>query len=339
MIRKGIVPYAFFLVILLLILPVQAHVPLSDNGNNTLEGAVVVDNPEKTYVFYGNLHEPGEVAYYRFEMHSGDLLAISLMNSGKNSPVPDMIIFSPELAGQSGEIPAGVTIPDGFGVEIIRGQHLLVAEYEPFGPAAIFPVANYSHHVTNPGTYYVAIVSRTGDTPYSIATGDREEFSPAEWVTVPIGVIRTHLWEGQDIISLLAPFLAVTILGALLIVRREGKKGMHHQPAFWFAIIAGLCYLGGAAVTLVQMVRALAITGFSSGIVITLIFALIPVILSIIALRLTRTPEPWPVKVRISFGVIAVLGIIFWSGILIGPALTLIAAIIPDRTKAIPKNP
>jgi hypothetical protein len=87
------------------------------------------------------------------------------------------------------------------------------------------------------------------------------------------------------------------------------------------------------------MVRALAITGPSSGIVITLIIALIPVILSIAALRLARTPEPWPVKVRISFGVIAVLGIIFWSGILIGPVLALIAAILPDRTPAIPKNP
>jgi hypothetical protein len=59
MIWKDIVPYAFFLAILLLILPVQAHVPLGDTGNGTLAGAMVVDNPGKTYVFYGNLHEPG----------------------------------------------------------------------------------------------------------------------------------------------------------------------------------------------------------------------------------------------------------------------------------------
>ena len=339
MIRRGIVPYTFFLVILLLILPVQAHVPLGDTGNGTLAGAVVVDSPEKTYVHYGNLYEPGDVAYYRFEMHSGDLLAASLMNSGKNHPVPDMIILIPEHAKQPGEIPADVTIPDGYGAEIIRGQKPLAGEYEPFSPAVIFPVAKFTYRVTTPGTYYVAIVSQTGDTPYSIATGYREEFNPAEWVTVPVSVIRTHLWEGQDVISILAPFLAVTILGSLLVVRREGKKGVHHRPAFWFAIIAGLCYLGGAAVTLVQMVRALAITGPSSGIIITLIFPLIAVSLGLVALRLTRSPEPWPVKVRISFGVIAVLGIIFWSGILIGPALALIAAIIPDRTMTIPKSP
>jgi hypothetical protein len=337
MIRRGIVPYVFFL-ILLLIFPVQAHVPLSNTGNGTLEGAVVVDNPLKTYVFYGDIHEPDEVAYYRFDMHSGDLLAVSLMNSGKDSPVPDMIVLGPEQARQPGEIPADVTIPDGYGAEIVRGKKPLSAEYEPFGPAAIFPVANYSHRVTTSGTFYVAIVSQIGDTPYSIATGDREEFSPAEWVTVPIGVIRTHLWEGQDIISILAPFLAVTILGSLLIVRREGKKGTHHQPAFWLAIVAGLCYLGGAAVTLVQIVRALAITGLSSGIVITLFFALIAVSLGLAALRFTRTPEPWPGKVRILFGVIALLGIIFWSGMLVGPVLVLIAAIIPDRGPAILKK-
>jgi hypothetical protein len=173
-------------------------------------------------------------------MHSGELLAASLMNSGKNGPVPDMIVLSPEHTGRPGELPAEVTIPDGYRAKTIRGQKPLAAECEPFTPAAIFPVARYSNHITTPGIYYIAIVSQTGDTPYSIATGDREEFNPAEWVTVPISVIRTHQWEGQDIISILAPFLAVTILASLLTVRREGKKGVHHGPAFWLAIIAGL---------------------------------------------------------------------------------------------------
>lgn len=168
------------------------------------------------------------------------------------------------------------------------------------------------------------------DAPNSVSTGDREEFTPSEWMMVPINDINTHVWEGQDFLSILAPFLAVIILGLLLVVRREGKKGVHHGPAFWLAMIAGLCYLGGSAVTFVQMVRALGISGFSPGVFITLAFVLVPVILGMAALRFARTPAPWNPKVRIAFVAIAVLGIIFWSGLLVGPVLALAAAIVPD---------
>jgi hypothetical protein len=78
------------------------------------------------------------------------------------------------------------------------------------------------------------------------------------------------------------------------------------------------------------MVRAMAITGFSPGIVITLIFALVPVILGTAMLRLARKPAPWTWVARIELVVIAVLGTVFWAGLLAGPALALIAALIPD---------
>lgn len=177
-----------------------------------------------------------------------------------------------------------------------------------------------------------------GQVPAGSTDDDSRGFTLSAWVMVPVSDITTHLREGQDILSILVPFLAVLILGALLIVRREGKKGVPHRPAFWLATVAGLCYLGGAAVTMIQIFRARGITGFSSGIVIILVFAVLGVILGTAALRLTRTQEPWPLKTRISFMVIAVLGILFWSGLLIGPVLTLIAAVLPDRGPAITES-
>jgi hypothetical protein len=330
MMLRGMIPSVAIILILTLILPVQAHVPVSTMGNSTIEGAVVVDIPEKTYVFYGLLHGASDIDYYQLEMAAGDRLSVSLMNAGMDAPVPDLIILSPGQTSSDG-IPSEVDVPEGYGAEIIQGQKPHSGEYEPFSPAAIFPVANYSHRITMPGTYYVAVVSRNGDCAYSIATGYREEFQPAEWVMVPISVISIHTWEGQNIVSILAPFFAVTIIGFVLVMRRESRKGIRHQPAFWPAIVAGLCFLGGSAVTLVQMVRALGITGFSPGIVITLAFALIPVLLSIAALRLARLPEPWPLKIRIAFIVLGALGILFWAGFLIGPVFALIAAVVPDR--------
>ena len=54
---------------------------------------------------------------------------------------------------------------------------------------------------------------------------------------------------------------------------------MQNTLSVWIATIAGLCYLGGASIVLVQMVLALMVTGFSAGVFLTLFFALIPIIL------------------------------------------------------------
>lgn len=175
--------------------------------------------------------------------------------------------------------------------------------------------------------------------PAGTAIGDYGGVAPSEWVMVPVSDLTIHVGQGQSIFSVLAPFFAITILGFLLVVRREGRKGVTHHQGFWIATVAGLCYLGGAAVTLVQMVRTLIMSGFSNGVIVPLTFALITIALSMAALRFARTPEPWPVKVRITFGIIAGLGIIFWSGVLIGPALAMTAAIIPNGRPAILKSP
>ena len=104
---------------------------------------------------------------------------------------------------------------------MIKGQKPVTAEYEPFTPAAIFNVASYSKNITQPGTYYVAVVSPADETQYSIAVGYLEEFSVSEWILVPVSVINTHIWEGQSLIAILAPFLTIMILGLILIARRE----------------------------------------------------------------------------------------------------------------------
>jgi len=330
MIPRWLLP-VFFILLMVIILPGDAHVPISADNNNNLTTALSVEKPTKSYAIYGHLHDAGDVGYYQFNLNAGDQLKLSLMTTGFEAPVPDMVVMSPGNSGPLDNLSQTVDIPPGYRAELIKGQKPVTAEYEPFSPAAIFNVASYSKNITRPGTYYVAVISPADETQYSIAVGYLEEFSVSEWVLVPISVINTHLWEGQSIIAILAPFLAIIILGFILISRRERENKTKKPLSFWLATIAGLCYLGGAAIALVQMVRVLMVTGFSAGVIVTLILAFIPILLGIWALHIARSTFPLTKKDRFSLGIIGLLGLLFWAGLIIGPAIALIAALVPER--------
>jgi len=319
--------------ILCFALPVYAHVPVSADGNTDISTALAIEKPTKSYVMYGHLHEAGEVAYYQLRMNPGDRLVLSLTTPGYNETVPDMIVMSPGTAMSFEGLPQPVSVPQGYGAEIIRGEPPQKAEYEPFSPGAVFKSSSYSKEITAPGLYYLAVVRPADETRYSIATGYEEEFTPSEWVLVPINVISTHLWEGQSIITILTPFLAVVILGFVVIARREKRKGSPLTYFCWLATIAGLCYLGGAAIMLVQMVRAIAITGPSSSVSLTLVFAIIPIALGLWALRVGRSSSKRTIQDRGFLVLIAILGLVFWAGLVIGPVLAIGAAVIPESAK------
>jgi hypothetical protein len=314
---------------LVLIVPASGHVPVSADNNDNINAAFFLEKPIKSYAIYGHLHDAGEVAYYQFRMNAGDRLSLSLMTSGYNKPVPDLIVMSPGMQQPLDEIPSTISVPAGYGTEIIKGQKPLHAEYEPFSPGAIFKVATYSKEITTPGIYYVAVVSPADETRYSIAVGYLEEFSPGEWVLIPINVMSTHLWEGQSIIAILAPFLAVVVFGFIIIARREQRKGTNPRIAFWLTTVAGLFYMGGAAITVMQMIRAMGIAGPSPAIVLTLFFALIPIVLGLWALRIARSPAPRSLQDRIFLVLIGVLGLVFWAGLVVGPVIAFIAAVSP----------
>jgi hypothetical protein len=270
------------------------------------------------------------VGYYKFSLNTGDRLTLSLMTPGFGAPVPDMIVMSPGTSGNIEGLSQPVTVPFGYNAEVIKGQKPVTAEYEPFSPAAIFNVASYAKNITRPGTYYVAVISPADETQYSIAVGYLEEFSLFEWGLVPLNLVNTHIWEGQSIIAILAPFFAIIILGLLLIARRERDNRIKKPRSFWLATIAGLCYLGGACIVLVQMVRVLMVTGPSAGVIITLIFALIPLLLGVWALRIARSTSPQSKKDRLSLLIIGLLGLLFWAGLIIGPVIAFIAALVPE---------
>ncbi|MEI7857763.1 MAG: hypothetical protein WCH85_09700 [Methanomicrobiales archaeon] len=321
------------ILILCFALPVNAHVPVSTGGNTDIGAAFAIEKPIKSYVMYGQLHDAGEVAWYQLRMNPGERLVVSLMATGYNASIPDMVVMSPGNDFVPEGLPRQISIPQGYRAEIIKGGPPRSAEYEPFSPAAIFESASYSKEITTPGLWYLAVVSPVNDTRYSIATGYAEEFTLSEWVLVPINVLSTHIWEGQSFLALLSPFLAVVILGFVVISRRAKRKGSPLTYSCWLATIAGLCYFGGSAITAVQMVRAMAVTGPSSSVALTLVFVIVPVVLGIWALRMGRSLSERTLRDRAFLLLIAILGLVFWAGLVIGPVIAIGAAVIPERMK------
>jgi hypothetical protein len=319
------------LIILLVLLfagsiAVSGHVPIGTVSNEQLSTATKIPDPQKSFVIYSELHEGGEAQYYHFTMGKGQVLSGTMQVPGPDSMVPDLVVIGPGIIS-SGEAPSFVEIPPGSQAMIIRGSPPGPPSYEPFSPAAIYEVARFRTPITVDGDYYIAVFG-TGGGKYSLAPGFIEEFSPAEWIMVPISTISIHLWEGQSLAAILLPFAIVVIAGVFLVFSVQKRDKMPADLIAWAGSVSGLLYLGGAAITSVQAIRAVSIAGFSPSAIITLIFIAGPVILGIAAIRITLAKtDPKTPTWRKGAGMmgIGLLGLLSWAGLVFGPVLAMIS--------------
>jgi hypothetical protein len=170
------------------------------------------------------------------------------------------------------------------------------------------------------------------DTSYiPVTAGTDGIFSPVGWLSEPVMAITGYLQEGQSVIGILAPFLAIVVLGIVLVARREQKKGRRQPLVFWLATIAGLTCLGGASITFVQMFRAFSVPGAHPINILPPVLAVAGIILGTLAMRTARSPSPGSVNNRIFLIAMGFLGLVFWSGLFIGPILLFGAAAVPIR--------
>jgi hypothetical protein len=61
-----------------------------------------------------------------------------------------------------------------------------------------------------------------------------------------------------------------------------------------------------------------------------LFFALVSIMLVIWALRVARSTTLFSIKDRLSPGIIGLLGLLFWAGIITGPGIAFFAAMAPE---------
>ena len=316
----------------------SAHAPMSVGSNEDPANATVFLEPEKSYVLYTELPGDDHAQYYRFPLKAGQRLYGSLQVPGPGSLIPDLAIIGPGIA-PSDTVPPFVEVPDGSGAMIIRGEPPGAPPYEPFTPQAIHEVGRFDLTVPTDGDYYLAVFG-PGGARYSLAPGYVEEFTVDEWLLIPWSVVSIHLWEGQSFAYIFAPLVVVVLGGLALFVLQRRRWGPWPDLPGRLILVAGLLYLGGAAMTGLQVVHAVQRAGWDSGVVLTLAFIAGPVLLGayavLLGVRAPAAPSVWRGAAMIGIGL---LGLALWAGLLAGPVLAVAGGVLALAGYAAAKGP
>ncbi|UCF50628.1 MAG: hypothetical protein JSU91_03870 [Thermoplasmatales archaeon] len=319
------------LITLIFIFNAVAHVPISGGDNNTLETAIKVNEPEKSWAIYDDIHEPGKAIYYKVQMKNGQRLKISLFTP-KEGFTPGIVVMGADLTSQ-GTLPSEVEVPDGYYAMVFEGEKPNKKEYEPFTPASYYFTADVDTNIDSAGTYYIAVFDESNYGKVGIAIGFIETFSIAEWLLIPVDTINIHLWEGQNIALILAPLYLTIIIGIIILFYRI-KKEHKLQLSIYSMIVmfAALLFIGSGLMIVMQMINALAISSSGSSAIITLIFAILPIILGIFLVRASiKITKELKNKERAILLILGILGLVFWSGLIIGPILAIIVSFLPIK--------
>jgi hypothetical protein len=103
-------------------------------------------------------------------------------------------------------------------------------------------------------------------------------------------------------------------------------------PAAFTGFAAGLLYLGSGAATLFQTAIALLLAPAGTAVLVTLVFAMIALGAGAAAVSISaHSSDPTPRRFRVLMAVIGIAGIAAWAGLILGPVLAFVSALIPDR--------
>ncbi len=324
-----------FLLFILLLLPVRiviAHAPDKPSENESLATAYTISNPAKSWAIYAELHEGGEAQYYKFDLSQNERLLVQLFvpTSEKSGFVPNLVIMGPGITSQDA-LPEYVETVEGVGILLLEGQRSSSPTYEPFTPSSFYELARSDWEVSAGGTYHVAVYDPSQGGRYGLAIGYREEYGLDEWILIPIEVIGIHQWEGQSLLFVIAPMLVTLAIGFAFILLK--RPAMLREFLSGIGLLVGILYLGSGFMILTQMILALRNATPDLGVVLTSVFILIPILLALAIFRLTINRKQVTNRVRVYIAILGVLGLFTWTGLLIGPALALIASLVPFSQK------
>jgi hypothetical protein len=328
-------PRNLCLVLLLILLlsaahDVFAHAPDKPTDNESLATAYTISDPIKSWAIYAELHEEKEAQYYKFDMAQNERLFAMLFvpTSKDNKFMPSLVVMGPGITSQD-VLPEYLETVDGEGVMLLEAERPSKPTYEAFTPSSYYYLASLDQEVSAAGTYHIAVYESSRGGRYGLAIGYREEFGLDEFVKIPIDVIGIHQWEGQSLLFIFAPLLATLAIGfTLLILKRPAAL----RTLFGgIGVSAGLLYLGSGLIMSTQMILALTTATPDVTVVLTVIFILIPILLSIAIFRLTTKGKEVTNRARFSMAILGALGLFAWAGILIGPVLALLTSILPSK--------
>jgi hypothetical protein len=322
---KRVLGIGFIIILsLILFLPsVLGHVPVDSEDNTSLEGAQEITEPQKSWAIYDELDHEEEGKYYFVNLKEGERLYVSLLTPDEGDFAPNLLIMGPGL-GFNDTVAHFVEVEEGLDRILLEGERG-DASYEPFTPAANFPITEFDQDVNESGRYYIVVFSEESHGRFILAVGYQESFSLVEWLKIPLDLINIYLWSGHSPLIVILPFLAWLVVGIYILFSRINTDTLNT----WLFLIGGLMFLGSATVTAIEMGIAMGRSGFGAGVIVTLIFILIPVLLGLFLLLRVLKGEKLEKNKRLAFFVYGLLGLFLWAGVIVGPVLVILASILP----------
>lgn len=326
----------FYLAIVTLILLaniVQAHVPLFPEGNENISSAMLISDPGKSWAIYSTL-SPERPQYYSFYIDKGKEIQLSLLKATdpkEKGFEPSMALIVPGIESKE-SLPGYVIVPKGYGAIAVKSNRSEQAVYEPFGPSSYDQLSDLDIAAPESGVYYVAAYGNRNNSNmnssmighYGLAIGYREEFTFTERILTPLRLISVYQWEGQSLSTILMPML-VAILVGLFIIWRSTIRTLFYRAG----TLAGFLILGTSATVLSQMAFGLIHAPAGSEVAITVLLAIIPVVLGVVAVRLSRGEAG--ILQRVVMAVIGTIALLAGYGLIAGPLLAIAASVLPSR--------
>lgn len=324
----------FFLLVPL----VMAHAPLGTGDNESIDTATVIPDPTKSWALFSALNSDGDAQYYTFNITSGQKLHVTMYKSMRPEDTqftPRLVIIGPNVAAQ-GSIPSTITVPAGSSARLVN-QTEPQPTYEPFSPSTFIGLADSTLENPTPGEYYLVVYEQstapTGGN-YGLAIGDRETYTLDEWIIIPFNLMKIYQWEGQSLVLILAPMIAALSIGVILVTWRFKMERNLTSPMAWLGAIAGTTFIGTAATTLYQLIAAATKVTVGAEALVTLIFAIIPLAVGVVAIRLSlKNGQEASWKRRIYYVVLGVVALFMWAGLIVGPILAIVASIMPSSLR------
>ena len=329
---KGTVPFLLVLAIIFTVPSILAHTPLKlEDDNNSLEAALEIKNPTKSWTLYREIYETDEANYYKLDLGPGERLVISLYVPRNEDPnfAPHLLVMGPDIQSK-GEVPTYVETPNDVGVAVIEGRRPPKPEYEPFTPSSYFYLADVDVTISNGGTYHFAVYEPSIEGRYGLAVGYREVFTLSEWLLIPLNVINIHVWEGQPLAFIFTPMVVTLLIGiGYMFLKIQSRESLSTHLGFF----GGLLFVGSGFMTLMQMMVALNSAESTSSAIITFVFIAIPMLLGLQIMRSAyKINKNSTLKDRATFAILGLVGLFIWAGILLGPIFVFVASIVPGKS-------
>lgn len=241
--KSGLITGLIFILFLLLG-PVSAHQPRLDVGTAvTVENPIIVENPEISQAFYGQLN--GKPVYYQIKSDKPFHLYINLL--------------VPTSPGQGGEfVSAQVTDTSGNVVMFLNGTNSTWTPYfEEFGGDYYLKGPEATLQVPA-GTYNIKIFNSQNQGKYSIAIGKIEAFPANEAITALFTLpLLKEQFFAKPLITLFIEFAGIILgLGSLMVlfilmIKSRKSEELTSLTRKIGAAVASVIWLGTIITTIV----------------------------------------------------------------------------------------